>query len=366
MTVRQAYSNTISQRVMRPLNTDVFSAATERMRHVFENYDQVVVSYSGGKDSTAILELAIVVARERGKLPVEVLFCDEEVLLPETVEMVMRAMERPEVNFKWVCARVHYWDASSNEEPHWWTWDPAKRDVWVRDPPPFAIWIDQEVKHPLPANVMKILYGPEYGRIASIIGLRGYESRPRMYGLISSGGYIAKGPAPHIDKVRPIYDWRDRDVWLAIHKFGWDHNAAYAKMYRLRPSAKDLRIAVPTSIEAMRTWADWQIGWPRVWDRMRKRFPNIHSLAMFNYDLHHAVRKQGETWKDAVYRYLDANLVEDRHKVEGDINKVLRAHQRHSTAPMYQDKPCPLCRFSWKKLARIAMLGNPGNRHTIK
>ena len=189
-------SNAISQRVMRPLDADVFSAATERMRHVFDAYDKVVVSYSGGKDSTCCLEVTIEAAREAGTLPVDVLFCDEEVLYPETEEMVERTMERPEVNLKWVCAPVHYWDASSNEEPHWWTWDPAKRDVWVREPPPFAIRIDQEVKHPLPASVMRILYGPENGRVASVIGLMGYESRPRMYGLISSGSYIARGPAP--------------------------------------------------------------------------------------------------------------------------------------------------------------------------
>lgn len=358
-------SNTISQRVMKPLKVDVFEAARERMRYVFSTYDKVVVSYSGGKDSTCCLEITIEVARELGKLPVDVLFCDEEVLLPETEEMIKRTMERPEVNLMWVCAPVHYWDASSNEEPHWYPWDPTKKDVWVREPPPFAIWMPQ-VKHPLPANVMKLLYGSEFGRIASIIGLRGYESRPRMYGLISSGSYIAKGPAPHIDKVRPIYDWRDKDVWLAIHRFGWDYNKAYDKMYRLRQNPRELRVAVPTSIEAMNRWKDWMIGWPSLWNKMRKRFPNIHSLAMFNYDLHRPVRKQGETWQQAVYRYLEANLVEDRHKVEGDLNKVLRAHKRHSTAPMHETKPCPLCKFSWKKLARIAMFGNPGNRLTIK
>ncbi|MFH1141638.1 MAG: hypothetical protein V1724_08290 [Chloroflexota bacterium] len=87
---------------------------------------------------------------------------------------------------------------------------------------------------------------------------------------------------------------------------------------------------------------------------------------MFNYDLHRPVRKIGETWQQAVYRYLKANLVEDRHKVEGDLNKVLRLHARHSTAPMHEDRPCPLCKFTWKKLARIAMFGNPGIRLTIK
>ncbi|MBI4234510.1 MAG: phosphoadenosine phosphosulfate reductase family protein [Chloroflexi bacterium] len=109
--------NAISQRVMKPLAVDVFTAARERIRHVYNIYDQVVVSYSGGKDSTCILELAMQVARELGKLPVDVLFFDEEVLLPETEAMVMRTRARPEVDLKWVCGQVGYWDASSNENP---------------------------------------------------------------------------------------------------------------------------------------------------------------------------------------------------------------------------------------------------------
>ncbi len=245
-----ARSNPISRRVMRPMATDVFSAAQARVRHVFETYNKVVVSYSGGKDSTCVLELAVEAARELGKLPVDVLFFDEEVLLPETEDMVMRVRERPEVKLTWATGQVDYWDASSNEQPHWTTWDPAKREVWVREPPPFVVDMGP-MKYPAPGDAIARLWGPEHGKVAELLGLRCYESRPRMYGLISSGSYISKGPAPHLDMARPIYDWRDRDVWLAIHRFGWDVNAAYARMYRLRPNPKELRIAVPTSIEAM-------------------------------------------------------------------------------------------------------------------
>jgi predicted phosphoadenosine phosphosulfate sulfurtransferase len=361
----KVHSNTISQRVMKPLKVDVYSAACERLRYVFSTYDKVVVSYSGGKDSTVCLELAIEVARELDKLPVDVLFFDEEVLLPETEEMVRRTRGRPEVNLTWVCGQVGYWDASSNEEPHWITWDPAKKEVWVREPPKFATCLGQ-MKYPAPGDAIARLWEPEHGKVAEVLGLRGYESRPRMYGLISSGSYIARGPAPHVDKVRPIFDWRGRDVWLAIHRFGWDYNQAYDRMYRLGRSAKELRIAVPTSIEAMNHWDDWMVLHPQWWSKVRRRFPNIHSLALFNHDLHRPVRKEGETWQQATYRYLEANLVEDQAKIERDIEKVLRAHGFHSTVPMREDKPCTLCRFSWRKLARIAMFGNPGNRLNIK
>jgi hypothetical protein len=138
---------------MKPLGVDVFTAAKERLRHVFAKYDRVVVSYSGGKDSTAVLKMALQAARELGRLPVDVLHFDEEVLLPETVDILLRTRERPEVRLTWVIGQVHYWDASSNEQPHWTTWDPAKKDVWVREPPPFAIDMG-EMRYPAPGEAV--------------------------------------------------------------------------------------------------------------------------------------------------------------------------------------------------------------------
>jgi predicted phosphoadenosine phosphosulfate sulfurtransferase len=44
LTTLSARSNTISQRVMKPLDVDVFAAAKDRMHHAFTAYDKVVVS----------------------------------------------------------------------------------------------------------------------------------------------------------------------------------------------------------------------------------------------------------------------------------------------------------------------------------
>ena len=46
------------------LTTNVFEEALNRIRFVFDNCDDIIVSMSGGKDSTVVFNLAMIVAKE--------------------------------------------------------------------------------------------------------------------------------------------------------------------------------------------------------------------------------------------------------------------------------------------------------------
>lgn len=52
----------------------MFDAALERVRYIFNEFEEVVVSFSGGKDSTVTLNMALLVAEEMGRLPLKVMF----------------------------------------------------------------------------------------------------------------------------------------------------------------------------------------------------------------------------------------------------------------------------------------------------
>lgn len=48
------------------LETDVYSAAQGRVDWVFDNFERVCLSFSGGKDSTVLFHLLAQTARRRG------------------------------------------------------------------------------------------------------------------------------------------------------------------------------------------------------------------------------------------------------------------------------------------------------------
>ena len=68
------------------LEKNVYEEALDRIRFIFDNHDDVIVSMSGGKDSTVLFHMAYIVASERGRLPVKVFWLDQEAEWQATVD----------------------------------------------------------------------------------------------------------------------------------------------------------------------------------------------------------------------------------------------------------------------------------------
>ena len=79
------------------LQNNVFDEALERLRMIFDGHDDVIVSMSGGKDSTVLFRMALMVAQERGRLPLKVFWLDQEAEWQATVDYMQHIMELPEV-----------------------------------------------------------------------------------------------------------------------------------------------------------------------------------------------------------------------------------------------------------------------------
>lgn len=70
----------------------VFDEALNRIRMIYDNFDDVVVSMSGGKDSAVLFNLTLMVAKEKNRLPVKVFWLDQEAEWQATVDYMSKVI----------------------------------------------------------------------------------------------------------------------------------------------------------------------------------------------------------------------------------------------------------------------------------
>lgn len=347
------------------LASNVFDEALARTVEQYKTGNRIVVSFSGGKDSTIVLELCIEAARITGRLPIDAVIRDEEIMLPGTYEYCERVHARTsEVNLRWIYMNQPIINMFNRENPYWWVFDPQlPPEQWVRKPPEFAEqWPDRVLnemnspaRFPVPAGKQSV----------SVIGLRAQESRGRMMGLHSSGGYMSKPAGPNgVLKCRPIYDWLDGDVWRAIAVNKWDYNNAYDVMHRHGVRNKRLRIGPPTYNECSAELIPHAMeAWPTWFDRVAERCPGIRSVANYGLKAVLPQRLAGETWEQTFQRECVDTAPKWISERAIAIRKItLAAHARLSTTPLPEratNNMLPGEPGSWKALTEAYYRGDP-------
>tara|TARA_Y100000310_G_scaffold341487_1_gene440783 strand:- start:44 stop:1210 length:1167 start_codon:yes stop_codon:yes gene_type:complete len=346
----------------RGLGMNVLEAALDRIRSLYENGDKVVVCFSGGKDSTCILELALIVAKEFDALPLSVVMRDDEIMFPGTFEYCERVAARDDIDFHWVYANQPVLNVFNREMPYYWAFDPQlSPEEWVRIPPDFAYHIPVQ-------NITycggEAMFPPADGqRLVNILGLRVAESPFRRMGLHSSGSFLTKKMPGNKHLARPIYDWKSKDVWKFLTDFKVDYNVAYHTMARVFIRRNELRIAPPfMSMQGLVNLKKAQQAWPKWFDKCAKRVGGIRSAAMFGKRAVTPQRQSGELWSDCFQRLCidDAPkwIAERAEKVRIAAQDI---HSRHSPTPFPENKHCPMCRQtnSWRSLTLIMYGGDP-------
>lgn len=347
----------------RYLGANVFEAAVRRMIEIYKKPGRIMLSFSGGKDSTVCLEIMRLAARHVGIPTVEVVMWDDEIMFPGTFEYADRVANFPDIKFHWITAKHAMINIFNRKEPYWWVFDPLlDSSQWVRQPPPGMYIIEDQDMYNM---VRRERYPPANGGdLYSVIGLRTSEAPNRRAGIFSSRGYLAGIDSNKTRKVRPIYDWKDGDVWKAIKEFDWDYNHAYDAMAKLGVPRNRLRIAPPLMTKAgMHHLQIASMAWPRWFDRVCKRCPGVRLVASFGGQVISPSRRLGESWERCYQRQcIDEapGWIADRAiKVR---EEVLHRHSMHSTAEFAEVRGCPKCRAqtnSWEKLTNAIYMGDP-------
>ena len=271
------------------LDKNVYEAAVERFDYIYTNFERVCVSFSNGKDSGVLLNLAIEAARRHGKLPVNALYIDFEAQYAKAIEFTHRIFSRPEVTGWWVCLPIHLRNAVSQILPYWVCWDKEKRDAWVREYPENKHVITDESFFPFFKHGMEFEeFVPEFARwfsqgkkTACCVGIRSDESLNRFRTIASSSKVTLDGlqwttklfpkEDSEIYNCYPIYDWRTEDIWRANGKFGWDYNRIYDIMHMAGVSIYKQRLCQPYGDDQRQGLYLFKILEPETWAKVVNR-----------------------------------------------------------------------------------------------
>ena len=128
------------------LTQNVYEAFQQRMHFIFTEFDNIFVSFSGGKDSGLLLNLTLDFQKKYyPSKPIGVFHQDFEAQYTVTTEYVERTFQRlsqdPMVELYWVCLPMAARTCFSSYQMYWYPWDDTKQELWVRPMPqhPYVI-----------------------------------------------------------------------------------------------------------------------------------------------------------------------------------------------------------------------------------
>ncbi len=265
-------------------NIDVVQAAEIRIKNVFKNGLPVFFSFSGGKDSLCMSQLLVNLAR-RNEIDfhqLTVQFIDEEAIFPCMEDMVKkwrRIFLMMGAKFEWFCVEVKHFNCFnelSNDES-FICWDSTKSDVWVRQPPPFAIRSHKLLRPRIDAYQDFLPRTTMSG--ITMVGIRMAESLQRLQNIAA----MTKAGKTMTNKhqVFPIYDWTNNDVWLYLRNEHVDIPDIYLYLWQSGSSKQQMRVSQFFSVDTARSLVKMNEYYPNLMDRIIRREPNAYLAALY-------------------------------------------------------------------------------------
>ena len=100
------------------LDINVLEAAKIRVSKVFDDFDRIYISFSGGKDSTVMSHLVLEEAKKRG-VKVGLLIIDLEAQYKATIDHIeeMIEMYKDNIDLHWFCGELLLRNGVSDFEP---------------------------------------------------------------------------------------------------------------------------------------------------------------------------------------------------------------------------------------------------------
>lgn len=324
---------------------NVYELTQERLKMIFEEFDNIYISFSGGKDSGVLLNLCIDYIRQNSlKRKIGIFHMDYEVQYSMTIDYVNRVLEtnRDILDVYRICVPFRVTTCTSMYQSYWRPWDEQKKEAWVREMPKDAMKVD---KFPFYNRKMwDYDFQIEFSRwlhlqkaarrTCCLVGIRTQESYNRWRTIYRGVKKQYKNCmwSTEIDEnvynLYPLYDWKTEDIWVANGKFGWDYNKLYDLYYQAGVSLDRQRVASPFINEAIESLALYKVIDPDTWGKMIGRVNGIGFAGLYG-NTHAAGRKsirlpEGYTWKSFMEFLLSTLTEHTRNRYLAKLKTSIR------------------------------------------
>ena len=300
---------------------NVFEAALDRIRRIYDTFDEVVVAMSGGKDSTCIYELTKIVAREKGKLPLKVFWLDQECEFNSTYEYMKEVMYDKDVKPYWFQIPLDYEYNVNHKSYFFKIWDKKYEKDFVHPYDPISIKVNPTTNTHFKVidALHKHCFEPTTKNGAVICGIRIEESPMRrimLSGNKNQTWIMQRNKDNQSTKCYPIWDWTFDDDWIAIAKNHWKYNAFYDFAYKYGVPKNKMRVSSLIHEKSIRTMQYLQEYEKDTYDRLLNRMEGISTVSKMFDTQEGLIPKElpymFKDWKE--YRdYLLVNLVQKEY-----------------------------------------------------
>lgn len=277
--------------IQRYLSETVVEASQRRIRFVFDHFETIIVSVSGGKDSGVLAHLAILEAQRRNR-KVGLFFLDEEAMYQSTIDMIEYWMNyAPEsVNRLWLQVPFSLTSATSYQDSQLLCWEPGKSKEWMRQKSEGNIrhkpWAEDQERL-RPGYKWLDFYGVIdnfercYQGAAFLVGERATESPNRWRSVAKHPVEIAGHKIFWATSrganvlMKPIYDWNFSDVWKYHGECDLKHSRIYDYQYLKGYPLNEARISSLIHERSFKSLCDLPEFEPKTFEKLCKRIKGV-------------------------------------------------------------------------------------------
>lgn len=281
------------------MKRNVYERVMNRIKILFNEFDNIYLSFSGGKDSGVMLNLCLKYMRENNiKRRIGVFHMDYEVQYNETVRYIDRVFQTNSdiMDIYHICVPYKVSTCTSMYQTFWRPWDDTCKEFWVREMPENCY-----TKKDFPFYNQKmwdydfqILFAQWYHRLKKakktccLVGIRTQESfhrwrtiysnkRCQMYHNMKWTHQLSE----NVFNAYIIYDWLTTDIWTANGRFGWDYNRLYDLYYQAGVPLEKQRVASPFISAAQASLSLYRAIDPDMWGKMICRVNGVNFTALY-------------------------------------------------------------------------------------